>query len=226
MSDLYAIEVETITGETISLAEFKDQALLIVNLASQWGMTPQYAGLRTLHEENDDLQVLGFPCNQFGAQEPGSNAEILDFARSKYNVSFPMFSKTDVNGDDESPLFSLLKREQPGDIGWNFTKFLVNRDGKVVARFDPRTSPEEIAGKLDSVNYDWKNRKRRQEIPKQYIENGSFYLFRPEVLRENNNRFGGEVGVVEMEFWKMFEIDSMDDLRMCSALMKEFLLEK
>lgn len=151
MSDLYAIEVETITGETISLAEFKDQALLIVNLASQWGMTPQYAGLRTLHEENDDLQVLGFPCNQFGAQEPGSNAEILDFAKSKYNVNFPMFSKTDVNGDNESPLFSLLKREQPGDIGWNFTKFLVNRDGKVVARFDPRMSPEEIAGKLSEL---------------------------------------------------------------------------
>lgn len=151
MSDLYAIEVETITGETISLAEFKDQALLIVNLASQWGMTPQYAGLRTLHEENDDLQVLGFPCNQFGAQEPGSNAEILDFAKSKYNVNFPMFSKTDVNGNNESPLFSLLKREQPGDIGWNFTKFLVNRDGKVVARFDPRMSPEEIAGKLSEL---------------------------------------------------------------------------
>ena len=83
---------------------------------------------------------------------------------------------------------------------------------------------EEIAGKLDSVNYDWRNRKRRQDIQKQYIENGSFYLFRPEVLRENNNRFGGRIGVVEMEFWKMFEIDSMDDLRMCSALMKEFLL--
>ena len=85
---------------------------------------------------------------------------------------------------------------------------------------------EEIAGKLDSVNYDWRNRKRRQDIPKQYIENGSFYLFRPEVLRENNNRFGGRIGVVEMEFWKMFEIDSIDDLRMCSALMKEFLLGK
>ena len=151
MSDLYAIEVETITGETISLAEFKDQALLIVNLASQWGLTSQYAGLRTLHEENDSLQVLGFPCIQFGAQEPGSNSEILEFAQSKYNVSFPMFSKTDVNGDNESPLFSLLKREQPGDIGWNFTKFLVNRDGKVVARFDPRMSPEEIAGKLSEL---------------------------------------------------------------------------
>jgi N-acylneuraminate cytidylyltransferase len=85
---------------------------------------------------------------------------------------------------------------------------------------------EEIAGNLDSVNYDWRNRKHRQDIPKQYIENGSFYLFRPEVLRKNNNRFGGRIGVVEMEFWKMFEIDSMDDLRMCSALMKEFLLEK
>jgi CMP-N,N'-diacetyllegionaminic acid synthase len=85
---------------------------------------------------------------------------------------------------------------------------------------------EESSGNFDSVNYDWRNRKRRQDIPKQYIENGSFYLFRPEVLRKNNNRFGGRIGVVEMEFWKMFEIDSMDDLRMCSALMKEFLLEK
>ena len=85
---------------------------------------------------------------------------------------------------------------------------------------------EESSGNLDSVNYDWRNRKRRQDIPKQYIENGSFYLFRPEVLRKNNNRFGGRIGVVEMEFWKMFEIDSMDDLRMCSALMKEFMLEK
>ena len=83
---------------------------------------------------------------------------------------------------------------------------------------------EESSGNLDSVNYDWRNRKRRQDIPKQYIENGSFYLFRPEVLRKNNNRFGGRIGVVEMEFWKMFEIDSMDDLRMCSALMKELLL--
>ena len=83
---------------------------------------------------------------------------------------------------------------------------------------------EESSGNLDSVNYDWRNRKRRQDIPKQYIENGSFYLFRPEVLRKNNNRFGGRIGVVEMEFWKMFEIDSMDDLRMCSALMKEFLI--
>ncbi len=83
---------------------------------------------------------------------------------------------------------------------------------------------EDSSGNLDSVNYDWRNRKRRQDIPKQYIENGSFYLFRPEVLRKNNNRFGGRIGVVEMEFWKMFEIDSMDDLRMCSALMKEFLL--
>ena len=84
---------------------------------------------------------------------------------------------------------------------------------------------KESSGNLDSVNYDWRNRKRRQDIPKQYIENGSFYLFRPEVLRKNNNRFGGQIGVVEMEFWKMFEIDSMDDLRMCSALMKEFMLE-
>ena len=151
MSDIYAIEVETIAGETISLSEFKDQALLIVNLASQWGMTSQYAGLRTLHEENDSLQVLGFPCNQFGAQEPGSNSEILEFARSKYDVTFPMFAKTEVNGDNENPLFSLLKQQQPGDIGWNFTKFLVNREGDVVARFDPRTSPEEIAEKLPGL---------------------------------------------------------------------------
>jgi CMP-N,N'-diacetyllegionaminic acid synthase len=109
--------------------------------------------------------------------------------------------------------------------------FVIAKSGKFDSLFSCSIAEdlffwEESSGNLDSVNYDWRNRKRRQDIPKQYIENGSFYLFRPEVLRKNNNRFGGRIGVVEMEFWKMFEIDSMDDLRMCSALMKEFLLEK
>jgi len=94
---------------------------------------------------------LGFPCNQFGAQEPGSNSEILEFAQSKYGVTFPMFAKTEVNGDNENPLFSLLKQHQPGEIGWNFTKFLVNQQGDVVARFDPRTTPEEIAEKIPTM---------------------------------------------------------------------------
>ena len=118
-------------------------------------MTRQYAGLRTLHEDHKDqgLTVLGFPCNQFGAQEPGTNEEILDFARSKYNVEFPMFAKIEVNGDGACELYKHLKSEKSGpegksDIAWNFTKFLVDRSGKVLERFEPRTTPEEIAEAL------------------------------------------------------------------------------
>ena len=118
-------------------------------------MTPQYAGLRTLHEENHDkgFTVLGFPCNQFGSQEPGSNEQILEFARSKYNVNFPMFAKIEVNGDGACDLYRFLKSAQPDedgkeDIPWNFTKFLVDRTGNVVARCGPQTSPEDIAKRL------------------------------------------------------------------------------
>ena len=118
-------------------------------------MTPQYAGLRTLHEENHErgFNVLAFPCNQFGSQEPGTNAEVLEFAQSKYGVDFPMFAKIDVNGSDESPVYRFLKAGNPDeegneDIAWNFTKFLVGRDGQVLQRFGPPVTPEEIAGQV------------------------------------------------------------------------------
>ena len=118
-------------------------------------MTPQYAGLRTLHEVGE-LTVLGFPCNQFGAQEPGTDAEILEFATSNYDVNFPMFAKIEVNGDATAELYEILKAKQPNDDGtadvrWNFTKFLVNADGAVVKRFGPRITPEEIADHLGSL---------------------------------------------------------------------------
>lgn len=117
-------------------------------------MTPQYAGLRTLHNDNDDVVVLGFPCNQFGNQEPGTDAEILEFATSQFDVNFPMFSKIEVNGADTAPLYQLLKEAQPGDGGsaditWNFEKFLVDNAGNVIQRYAPQTTPEEIATDLD-----------------------------------------------------------------------------
>lgn len=154
--NIHEIEMEAITGEAISFSEYRDQALLIVNLASQWGLTPQYTGLCALQENTKGLTVLGFPCNQFGAQEPGSNEEILEFAKSKYNVNFPMFSKIEVNGDNAAPLYKWLKAQQPDeegneDIPWNFAKFLVNAEGKVVKRFHPKTTPEEIGAALSEL---------------------------------------------------------------------------
>ncbi len=118
-------------------------------------MTPQYAGLRTLHEsnKNNGFTVLGFPCNQFGAQEPGTNAEILEFAQSKYDVAFPMFAKIEVNGDGACDLYNFLKAEKADEegkagIAWNFTKFLIDGTGSVIARYGPKTTPEEIADQL------------------------------------------------------------------------------
>ena len=121
-------------------------------------MTPQYAGLRTLQAQrnNENFTVLGFPCNQFGGQEPGSNDEILTFAKSKYDINFPIFAKVEVNGDGACELYEILKNAQPNedgstDVKWNFTKFLVNVDGVVVKRFDPGTTPEDIDGQLDGL---------------------------------------------------------------------------
>ena len=153
--NIHELEMESITGETISFSEYRDQALLIVNLASQWGLTPQYAGLCTLNEQNK-VRVLGFPCNQFGAQEPGTNEEILEFATSKFNVNFPIFSKIEVNGDNAAPLYQWLKSEQADeegveDIKWNFAKFLVNAKGEVVKRYAPQATPEEIADSLEGL---------------------------------------------------------------------------
>lgn len=144
--------MSSIEGKSVDFSQYKDEALLIVNLASQWGLTSQYTGLCAL-QESKKLTVLGFPCNQFGAQEPGTNEEVLAFAKSKYNVNFPMFAKLEVNGDDAAPLYQWLKSEQPDDEGkedipWNFTKFLVASDGRVLKRFHPKTTPEEIEAAL------------------------------------------------------------------------------
>jgi glutathione peroxidase len=150
MASIYDFEMNDIQGESVSLGDYRGEVLLVVNVASQCGLTPQYAGLKTIHEQFDGFEVLGFPCNQFGAQEPGSDAEICEFAESRYGIDFPMFSKIEVNGDGAAPLYQWLKQEQPGDgdssdITWNFEKFLIDRDGNVARRFSPRTTPEEVA---------------------------------------------------------------------------------
>lgn len=155
MSDLYEIPVTTIDGSEQTLAEYRGKVMLIVNVASQCGFTPQYEGLERLHRElgTKGLAVLGFPCNQFGAQEPGDAEEIKKFCALKYDVSFPMFAKIDVNGADTHPLYAHLKREKRGLLGteavkWNFTKFLVGKDGAVLERYAPNDTPEKIRGDL------------------------------------------------------------------------------
>jgi len=141
-------ESNTIDGEAKTLADFEGQVLLVVNVASECGLTPHYAGLQALHAEKKGagFAVLGFPCNQFGGQEPGSDAEVKSFCTTKYGVGFPMFSKIDVNGAGRAPLYAWLTSEPtqpegPGDIAWNFTKFLIGKDGRVKARFGPRVEP-------------------------------------------------------------------------------------
>ena len=155
MSQFYNLSMDSIEGQAVSFDQYKDTTCLIVNVASRWGLTPQYAGLRTLHNDHADkgFAVLAFPCNQFGAQEPGSDAEVLEFATSKYDVNFPMFSKIEVNGDGACELYKWLKTSAPEadgkeDIPWNFTKFLVSKSGEVIARIGPQTTPEEIAAML------------------------------------------------------------------------------
>ena len=148
---IYDFEATTLDGQTRSLRDFEGKVLLIVNTASKCGFTPQYAGLEALYErfKDDGFAVLGFPCNQFGAQEPGDSGEIADFCQVNYGVSFPMFDKVDVNGPDAHPLYQFLKNELPGILGsegikWNFTKFLVGRDGRPIERFSPQTRPEAL----------------------------------------------------------------------------------
>ena len=140
-----------LSGADMPLARFRGQVLLVVNTASRCGFTPQYAGLQRLHEDlaGRGFAVLGFPCNQFGAQEPGAEAEIADFCEAKFAVRFPMFAKVEVNGPGAHPLYQWLKREAKGLLGsqaikWNFTKFLIDRDGKVVRRYAPNATPEAI----------------------------------------------------------------------------------
>ena len=152
MTSLSDFTATRLTGEEVALSEYAGRVVLVVNTASRCGFTPQYAGLEALYEELSDegFVVLGFPCNQFGSQEPGSEDEIGEFCQVNYGVTFPMFAKVDVNGPDAHPLFEWLKSEKTGVLGgrikWNFTKFLVGRDGQVVARYSPSTEPAELAG--------------------------------------------------------------------------------
>ena len=158
---VYAFSAETLDGRTASLADFNGKVLLIVNTASQCGFTPQYAGLETLYRtyKQSGLEVLGFPCNQFGAQEPGTAEDIGAFCERNYGVSFPMFAKIDVNGEKAHPLYRFLKKQKPGLLGplggggikWNFTKFLVDRSGRVVDRFASTTKPESLAKHIQKL---------------------------------------------------------------------------
>lgn len=158
MSELYNISVKDIDMNSVNLSDYEGKTLLIVNVASKCGFTPQYKDLQNLYEKYQDqgLEVLGFPCNQFGAQEPGTNEEVKSFCDLNYNVSFKMFDKIDVNGSNASPLFKYLKHESPGIMGteavkWNFTKFLVNKDGQVVNRFAPKDGESEIESELQKI---------------------------------------------------------------------------
>jgi glutathione peroxidase len=152
---LYDIEVTSIDGKHLKMREYKDRVLLIVNVASKCGYTPQYAGLEALHRTygKRGLAVLGFPCDQFGHQEPGTEADIQSFCSLTYDVTFPMFAKIDVNGPDAHPLYRHLKSARKGLLGtsavkWNFTKFLVGRNGKVLRRYAPTDTPEKIESDL------------------------------------------------------------------------------
>ena len=155
---IYGFTARSLGGEAADLAAVKGKVLLIVNTASQCGFTPQYKGLEEVYEKYRDrgFEVLGFPCNQFGGQEPGDSEQIGAFCEKNFGVTFPMFEKVDVNGANAHPLFSYLKSEAPGllgtkDIKWNFTKFLVDRNGKVVERFAPTTRPDAITKDIEKL---------------------------------------------------------------------------
>jgi len=158
MTDITTIPVKAADGSTTDLASHKGEVMLIVNVASKCGFTPQYEGLEALQKQyrGKGFTVLGFPCNQFGAQEPGDAEEIANFCKLTYDVDFPIFAKVDVNGDDAAPIYQYLKGEAPGLLGskaikWNFTKFLVDRAGKVVKRYAPQTKPEELKQDIERL---------------------------------------------------------------------------
>ncbi len=158
MTAITDIPVTTPEGTQIDLSDYAGKVLLIVNVASKCGFTPQYEGLEALHRRYADrgFEVLGFPCNQFGAQEPGDAAEIASFCSLTYDVTFPVFGKIDVNGPDAAPLYRHLKKSAPGLLGtegikWNFTKFLIDRGGNVVDRYAPQTKPEDIAADIEKL---------------------------------------------------------------------------
>jgi glutathione peroxidase len=157
MSKIYDFTAQSLAGEEVSLKQFEGQVLLIVNTASACGFTPQYKGLEQLHRELSPrgFAVLGFPCNQFGAQEPGDAKQIETFCETKFHVTFPMFAKIDVNGSKAHPLYEYLRREKTGLLGssikWNFTKFVVDRSGKVVGRHAPTVTPEGLRREIEAL---------------------------------------------------------------------------
>ncbi|HEX5388619.1 MAG TPA: glutathione peroxidase [Burkholderiaceae bacterium] len=158
MPSIYDFEAESISGKPVPLAQYKGKAMLIVNTASACGFTPQFAGLEKLHQEYGPrgLVVLGFPCNQFGGQDPGANDEIANFCQVNYGVDFPMMAKIDVNGAGAHPLYQWLTVEAPGLLGskaikWNFTKFLVGKDGRVIKRYAPQDAPASLAKDIQAA---------------------------------------------------------------------------
>jgi glutathione peroxidase len=156
--NLYSFQVKNAKGATEDLSAYKGKVVLIVNVASKCGFTPQYEGLEELNKTYKDkgLVILGFPCNQFGSQEPGSDAEVQEFCKLTYGVSFPVMAKVDVNGDTSAPLYQWLKSSAPGLLGteaikWNFTKFLINKEGQVIERFAPTTKPKDLTTAIDAA---------------------------------------------------------------------------
>jgi len=155
---VYSYKAVTTANQDVSLDQYKGKVLLIANTASQCGLTPQYGELQKLYDRYRDqgLVVLGFPCNQFGGQEPGSSEEAASFCQLNYGVNFPVFAKVEVNGEGADPLFQYLREQQPGEgesneIQWNFTKFLVNRSGEVVSRYEPKESPEAMTAEIEQL---------------------------------------------------------------------------
>lgn len=158
MSTLFDITANSLDGQPVNLGQYKGKVLLIVNTASKCGFTPQYQGLEAVYQQfkQRGVEVLGFPCNQFGAQEPGQAEEIGAFCEKNYGVSFPLFAKIDVNGEHAHPLFQKLKKDAPGILGtegikWNFTKFLIRKDGTVYNRYAPTTKPEELIADIEKL---------------------------------------------------------------------------
>ena len=158
MSNIYEFDCKNADGDIVSLNDYKNKVLLIVNTASKCGFTPQYEGLNNLHLKyrDEDFSVLGFPCNQFGKQEPGTNQEIQEFCSLNFQIEFPVLGKIDVNGPSADPLYLYLTEKKPGLLGsksikWNFTKFLIDQNGNVIARFAPKTKPKDIEKQIDAL---------------------------------------------------------------------------
>ena len=157
MNNIYQFNAQNSQGESVDLSSYQNKVMLIVNTASNCGFTPQYQGLQNLYQQhqNQGLEILAFPCNQFKQQEQGNNEEIRQFCDLRFNIKFPLFSKIEVNGDNAHPLYKFLKEQAPGILGskgikWNFTKFLVSRDGLVVKRYAPTTKPEDITADIET----------------------------------------------------------------------------